>query len=144
MATTTEKPAILPGQVQPVVGRPCWICGASNARPRHYNDGRTTREHICAQCWVDMAASGYPIDHPNQSTRCAWCQKPLGGKVASITVQNTDDEGITHRLAWCTGTGCTEDPVYRAVCESRRMPGNALMVLAERRREALRAEQAND
>ena len=63
--------------------------------------------------------------------------------IDSITVQNTDDEGTTHRLAWCSGTGCTDDPVYRAVCESRRIPGNALMVLGERRREALRTEKAN-
>jgi hypothetical protein len=79
-------------------------------------------------------------DTTDQSTRCAWCKKPLTAQTASITVRNTDDKGITHRLAWCLGTGCTADPVYRAVCASRTVPGNALMVLAERRREALRKE----
>lgn len=76
--------------------------------------------------------------------KCCWCGRKLNGKTASITVQNTDDDGTTHRLAWCSGTSCTADPVYQAVCESRRIPGNALMVLAERRRESLRTEKAND
>jgi len=137
-----EQDAASSCPVNSIVGR-CWVCGQAGARKRQYRDGRKTREDICSQCWVDMAAAGYPIDHPNQSTRCAWCGKPLSAGTPSVTVQNTDDDGIMHRIAWCALTECTKDPVYAAVCESRRIPGNALMVLAERQRETLRTEKAN-
>ncbi|MFA5526191.1 MAG: hypothetical protein WC992_05140 [Acholeplasmataceae bacterium] len=76
------------------------------------------------------------------NAHCCWCGRKLDRNIATITVQNTDGDGTTHRLAWCAGTGCTENPVYRAVCQSRRIPSNALMVLAERRRAALRDEMA--
>jgi len=87
----------------------------------------------------NCASPGAPNSSPGQlaplAGRCAWCLQPVTPDAATVTVQNTDTQGTTHRLKWHLGTECTNDPVYRAVCESRRMPGNALMILAARCRE---------
>jgi hypothetical protein len=81
----------------------------------------------------------------DQSKRCAWCGQKRTAKGPSVVIRHADDGGRVHRLAWCLGTGCTDDPVYRAVCATRpRISKNALMVLAERRRDNHKIENGKD
>jgi len=60
-----------------------------------------------------------------------YCGQAVTAKQPWITISNTDADGRRHSLVW--HAPCTHiDPVYRAVCESPRVPGNALLVIHDR------------
>lgn len=69
---------------------------------------------------------------------CAWCMAPLDtAREKCVIVSNTDEAGTRHELGWHLNVCARMDPVYRAVLAAPRMPGNALMIVDERRRTML-------
>jgi hypothetical protein len=74
--TTPTTSAAPSGTVRGVVGR-CWVCGRDNgARPRFLTTAkRWTKESICAECFVDMLATRWPL--ADSSTALHQRSKPM-------------------------------------------------------------------